>query len=90
MLTDSRLGIDASYYLNLLTENPPSLEPLLAAAGRAGLQLCVRQPGAGAGRPLAEAAGNTAAVAADHPARLAAGVCGGYPGRASEPKGRPS
>ena len=41
MLTDSRLGIDASYYLNLLTENPPSREPLLAATG--GLPLALTQ-----------------------------------------------
>ncbi|KZP13217.1 hypothetical protein FIBSPDRAFT_137984 [Athelia psychrophila] len=41
VLSDSRLGIDASYYLNLLTENPPSREPLLAATG--GLPLALTQ-----------------------------------------------
>jgi len=41
VLTDSRLGIDASYYLNILTENPPSREPLLAATG--GLPLALTQ-----------------------------------------------
>lgn len=40
-LSDSRLGIDASYYLKLLTENPPSREPLLAATG--GLPLALTQ-----------------------------------------------
>jgi XPG N-terminal domain len=33
VLSDSRLGIDASYYLQLLMDNPPSREPLLAAGG---------------------------------------------------------
>lgn len=41
MLSDSRLGIDASYYLKLLIENPPSREPLLAATG--GLPLALTQ-----------------------------------------------
>lgn len=41
VLTDSRLGIDASYYLQLLTDNPPSREPLLAATG--GLPLALTQ-----------------------------------------------
>ena len=41
VLSDSRLGIDASYYLKLLTENPPSREPLLAATG--GLPLALTQ-----------------------------------------------
>ncbi|THH27198.1 hypothetical protein EUX98_g6990 [Antrodiella citrinella] len=41
VLADSRLGIDASYYLNILTENPPSREPLLAATG--GLPLALTQ-----------------------------------------------
>ncbi|KAH8103924.1 XPG I-region protein [Cristinia sonorae] len=41
LLTDSRLGIDASYYLKLLTESPPSREPLLAATG--GLPLALTQ-----------------------------------------------
>lgn len=40
-LSDSRLGIDASYYLQLLTDNPPSREPLLAATG--GLPLALTQ-----------------------------------------------
>ncbi len=41
MLSDSRLGIDASHYLQLLTDNPPSREPLLAATG--GLPLALTQ-----------------------------------------------
>ncbi|KAG5642915.1 hypothetical protein DXG03_001886 [Asterophora parasitica] len=41
VLSDSRLGIDASYYLQLLTDNPPSREPLLAATG--GLPLALTQ-----------------------------------------------
>jgi hypothetical protein len=40
-LSDSRLGIDASYYLQLLTDTPPSREPLLAATG--GLPLALTQ-----------------------------------------------
>ncbi|TFK39539.1 PIN domain-like protein [Crucibulum laeve] len=41
VLADSRLGIDASYYLQQLTDNPPSREPLLAATG--GLPLALTQ-----------------------------------------------
>lgn len=41
ILSDSRLGIDASYYLSLLNDNPPSREPLLAATG--GLPLALTQ-----------------------------------------------
>lgn len=41
-LTDSRLGIDASYYLTQLTETPPSREPLLAATGGLPLALTSR------------------------------------------------
>ena len=41
VLSDSRLGIDASYYLSQLTETPPSREPLLAATG--GLPLALTQ-----------------------------------------------
>ncbi|KAH7885781.1 PIN domain-like protein [Phlebopus sp. FC_14] len=41
VLSDSRLGIDASYYLKQLTDNPPSREPLLAATG--GLPLALTQ-----------------------------------------------
>ncbi|KAI0698346.1 XPG I-region protein [Cytidiella melzeri] len=41
VLSDSRLGIDASYYLTQLTETPPSREPLLAATG--GLPLALTQ-----------------------------------------------
>lgn len=41
VLSDSRLGIDASYYLQQLTDNPPSREPLLAATG--GLPLALTQ-----------------------------------------------
>lgn len=35
------MGIDASYYISLLTDNPPSREPLLAATG--GLPLTLTQ-----------------------------------------------
>jgi hypothetical protein len=38
-LSDSRLGIDASHYLQSLLDNPPSQEPLLAATG--GLPLAI-------------------------------------------------
>ncbi|CCM02615.1 uncharacterized protein FIBRA_04718 [Fibroporia radiculosa] len=41
VLSDSRLGIDASYYLSQLLENPPSRESLLAATG--GLPLALTQ-----------------------------------------------
>lgn len=41
VLSDSRLGIDASYYLQNLLDNPPSREPLLAATG--GLPLALIQ-----------------------------------------------
>ncbi|THG95204.1 hypothetical protein EW026_g6405 [Hermanssonia centrifuga] len=41
VLSDSRLGIDASFYLTQLTDNPPSREPLLAATG--GLPLALTQ-----------------------------------------------
>ncbi|KAF5360086.1 hypothetical protein D9758_007578 [Tetrapyrgos nigripes] len=41
VLSDSRLGIDASYYLQNLLDNPPSREPLLAATG--GLPLALTQ-----------------------------------------------
>jgi len=41
VLSDSRLGIDASHYLQILTDNPPSREPLLAATG--GLPLALTQ-----------------------------------------------
>lgn len=41
VLSDSRLGIDASYYLKQLTDNPPSREPMLAATG--GLPLALTQ-----------------------------------------------
>lgn len=41
VLAETRLGIDASYYLQLLTDNPPSREPLLAATG--GLPLALTQ-----------------------------------------------
>jgi hypothetical protein len=36
------LGIDASYYLKILTDNPPSREPLLAATGGLPLALTTR------------------------------------------------
>ncbi|PPQ69602.1 hypothetical protein CVT26_001590 [Gymnopilus dilepis] len=42
VLSDSRLGIDASYYLQQLTDNPPSREPLLAATGGLPLALTTR------------------------------------------------
>ncbi|KAH9939148.1 PIN domain-like protein [Amylocystis lapponica] len=41
ILSDSRLGIDASFYLGLLNDTPPSREPLLAATG--GLPLALTQ-----------------------------------------------
>ncbi|KAK0457391.1 PIN domain-like protein [Desarmillaria tabescens] len=41
-LSDSCLGIDASYYLQQLTDNPPSREPLLAATGGLPLALTLR------------------------------------------------
>ncbi|KIM51736.1 hypothetical protein SCLCIDRAFT_1224203 [Scleroderma citrinum Foug A] len=41
VLADSRLGIDAHYYLKQLTDNPPSREPLIAATG--GLPLALTQ-----------------------------------------------
>lgn len=41
VISDSRLGIDASYYLQQLTDTPPSREPLLAATG--GLPLALTQ-----------------------------------------------
>jgi hypothetical protein len=41
VLSDSRLGIDAAYYLKYLTDTPPSREPLLAATG--GLPLALTQ-----------------------------------------------
>src|SRR5277367_2858859 len=41
VLSDSRLGIDASYYLQNLTDSPTSREPLLAATG--GLPLALTQ-----------------------------------------------
>lgn len=42
VLADSRLGIDAHYYLKQLTENLPSREPLLAATGGLPLALTTR------------------------------------------------
>ena len=42
VLTDSRLGIDAAYYLQSLYDNPPSREPLLAATGGLPLALTTR------------------------------------------------
>ena len=42
VLSDSRLGIDASYYLSNLIDNPPSREPLLAATGGLPLALTTR------------------------------------------------
>jgi hypothetical protein len=42
VLSDSRLGIDASHYLQQLTENPQSREPLLAATGGLPLALTTR------------------------------------------------
>uniref|UniRef100_A0A0W0G2U0 Putative XPG I-region protein n=1 Tax=Moniliophthora roreri TaxID=221103 RepID=A0A0W0G2U0_MONRR len=41
VLSDSRLGIDASHYIQNLIDNPPSREPLLAATG--GLPLALTQ-----------------------------------------------
>lgn len=41
VLSESRLGIDAAYYLQQLLENPSSKEPLLAATG--GLPLALAQ-----------------------------------------------
>lgn len=41
-LSDSRLGIDASHYLHLLLDTPPSREPLLAATGGPPLALVQR------------------------------------------------
>lgn len=38
-LSDSRLGIDAAYYINQLLENPSTREPLLAATGGAPLTI---------------------------------------------------
>lgn len=42
VLSESRLGIDASYYLSSLLDNPPSREPLLAATGGLPLALTTR------------------------------------------------
>ncbi|KAI6108785.1 hypothetical protein EDD16DRAFT_59761 [Pisolithus croceorrhizus] len=42
VLADSRLGIDAHYYLKQLAENLPSREPLLAATGGLPLALTTR------------------------------------------------
>lgn len=42
VLADSRLGIDAHFYLKQLTDNPPSREPLLAATGGIPLALAQR------------------------------------------------
>ncbi|KAH9026363.1 PIN domain-like protein [Lactarius pseudohatsudake] len=42
VLTDSRLGIDAAYYLQSLYDSPPSREPLLAATGGLPLSLTTR------------------------------------------------
>jgi hypothetical protein len=42
VLSDSRLGIDASYYLQQLIDTPPSREPLLAATGGMPLALTTR------------------------------------------------
>jgi hypothetical protein len=41
-LSDSRLGIDAAYYITQLLENPAGREPLLAATGGAPLTLTTR------------------------------------------------
>jgi hypothetical protein len=41
-LSDSRLGIDAAYYINSLLDNPASREPLLAATGGAPLTLTTK------------------------------------------------
>lgn len=42
VLSDSRLGIDAAYYLQSIYDNPPSREPLLAATGGLPLALTTR------------------------------------------------
>ena len=42
VLSDSRLGIDASHYLHLLLDTPPTREPLLAATGGPPLELVQR------------------------------------------------
>ncbi|KZT25182.1 PIN domain-like protein [Neolentinus lepideus HHB14362 ss-1] len=42
VLSDSRLGIDASNYLQTLMENPPTREPLIAATGGLPLALTTR------------------------------------------------
>ena len=42
LLSDSRLGIDASYYLHTLLDLPPTREPLLAATGGPPLALVQR------------------------------------------------
>ena len=42
VLSDTRLGIDASHYLNILLDTPPSREPLLAATGGPPLALVTR------------------------------------------------
>ncbi len=42
VLTDSRLGIDAAYYLQSLYDNPSTREPLLAATGGLSLALTTR------------------------------------------------
>jgi XPG N-terminal domain len=41
VLSDSRLGIDAAYYLQSIYDHPPTREPLLAATG--GLPLALTQ-----------------------------------------------
>lgn len=41
VLSDTRLGIDAGYYLQSIYENPPGKEPLLSATG--GLPLALTQ-----------------------------------------------
>ncbi|TDL23820.1 XPG I-region protein [Rickenella mellea] len=42
VLSDSRLGIDASHYLHVLLDTPPTREPLLAATGGPPLALVQR------------------------------------------------
>ena len=42
VLADTRLGIEASYYLSLILESPSSKEPLLAATGGLPLALSSR------------------------------------------------
>lgn len=42
VLSDTRLGIDASNYIRLLLETPPTREPLLAATGGPPLALVTR------------------------------------------------